>query len=321
MMYRIKILSLLFLTLLLIVLSMYQIIHPDRGDTYFYDAPDINGELMIWASPFSGGYPGVDKVSSEKVKLYLGTDYDGNDLAFRISKGVFSSMLLSFLAAVLIFVFLGSSLGIIIGFNRTKTTIKELLNHQESFLRIVYHLFQGTIDYVLQIINAIPMLLLVLISVIVIEKSLYDANQLLKLALCLFVYGLLSTPKLAFLIKDKINTLEDEDFIDAARASGISDNKLVFTHIIRYECSSIIFLQAINIFIQAIMLETVIAFLGYGVRQIKYETIGKLISEFKDYLPGTVMGYPLAILPIVMLLLIAFVGNSWSKELLDEQYE
>ena len=230
-------------------------------------------------------------------------------------------MMLSFLAAVIIFVFLGSILGIIIGFNRTKTTIKELLNHQESFLRIVYHLFQGTIDYVLQIINAIPMLLLVLISVIVVEKSLYDANQLLKLALCLFVYGLLSTPKLAFLIKDKINTLEDEDFIDAARASGISDNKLVFTHIIRYECSSIIFLQAINIFIQAIMLETVIAFLGYGVRQIKYETIGKLISEFKDYLPGTVMGDPLAILPIVMLLLIAFVGNSWSKELLDEQYE
>ena len=97
--------------------------------------------------------------------------------------------------------------------------------------------------------------------------------------------------------------------------------KLVFTHIIRYECSSIIFLQAINIFIQAIMLETVIAFLGYGVRKIKYETIGKLISEFKDYLPGTAMGVPLAILPIVMLLLIAFVGNSWSKELLDEQYE
>jgi len=321
MMYRIKILSLLFLTLLLVVLSMYQIIHPDRGDIYFYDAPGDNGELMTWASPFSSGHPGVDKVSSEKVKLYLGTDLEGNDLAFRISKGVFSSMMLSFLAAVLIFVFLGTFLGIIIGFNRTKTTIKELLNHQERLSRIVYHLFQGTIDYVLQIINAIPMLLLVLISVIVIEKSLYDANELLKLALCLFVYGLLSTPKLAFLIKDKINTLEDEDFIDAARASGISDNKLVFTHIIRYECSSIIFLQAINLFIQAIMLETVIAFLGYGVRQIKYETIGKLISEFKDYLPGTVMGDPLAILPIVMLLLIAFVGNSWSKELLDEQYE
>ena len=148
-MYRIKILSLLLLTLLLVVLSMYQIILPDRGDTYFYDAPGNNGERMIWASPFSGGYPGVNKVSTEKVKLYLGTDYDGNDLAFRISKGVFSSMLLSFLAAVLIFVFLGSSLGIIIGFNRAKTTIKELLNHQESFLRIVYHLFQGTIDYVL----------------------------------------------------------------------------------------------------------------------------------------------------------------------------
>ena len=37
MIYRIKILSLLFLTLLLVILSMYQIILPDRGDTYFYD--------------------------------------------------------------------------------------------------------------------------------------------------------------------------------------------------------------------------------------------------------------------------------------------
>ena len=100
MMYRIKILSLLLLTLLLVVLSMYQIILPDRGDTYFYDAPGNNGERMTWASPFSGGYPGVNKVSTEKVKLYLGTDYDGNDLAFRISKGVFSSMLLSFLVSL-----------------------------------------------------------------------------------------------------------------------------------------------------------------------------------------------------------------------------
>jgi ABC-type dipeptide/oligopeptide/nickel transport system permease subunit len=320
-MYRIKILSLLFLTLLLVVLSMYQFIVPDRGNKCIYDVPGNNGELMTWAAPFSSGHPGVDEGSPEKVKLYLGTDYAGNDLAFRISKGVFSSMVLSFLAAVLIFVFLGSFLGIIIGFNRSKTTIKELLNHQEIFSRIVYHLFQGAVDYILRIINAIPMLLLVLISVIVVDKSLYDANPLLKLALCLFVYGLLSTPKLAFLIKDKIKSLEDEEFIDAARASGISDSKLVFTHIIRYECSSIIFLQAINIFIQAIMLETVIAFLEYGVRQQKYETVGKLIFEFRLSLPGTIMGDHLAILPIVMLLLIAFLGNSWSKELLDEQYE
>ena len=70
-MYRIKILSLLFLTFLLVVLSIYQIILPDRGDKYFYDAPGYNGELMKWAAPFSSGHPGIFEGSSEKVKLYL----------------------------------------------------------------------------------------------------------------------------------------------------------------------------------------------------------------------------------------------------------
>jgi len=321
MIYKFKISSLILLTFLIFVLSIYHFISPDLGDNYFYDVPGSTGKLIRWAPPLNSGYPGIFEGGFEKANLYLGTDNKGNDFAFRISKGVFSSTMLSFWGSVLVFVFLGTLLGIIIGFNRTKTTLKELLDHKEDVSRIVYHLLQGIIDYILQIINAIPMLLLVLITVIVVEKSLYDSSQLFKLAISLFVYGLLSTPKLAFLIKDKIKNLEDEEFIDAARASGISDQKLVFTHIIRYECSSIIFLQAINIFIQAIMLETVIAFLGYGIRQQKYETIGKLISEFSDSLPGQVMGNPMAIFPIVILLLIAFIGNLWSKELLDVQYE
>ena len=58
---------------------------------------------------------------------------------------------------------------------------------------------------------------------------------------------------------------------------------------------------------------------GYEVLRIR--GIGKLINEFSLYLPGTIIGDPLAILPIVMLLLIAFVGNAWSKELLEKQYE
>lgn len=320
---RLRIISLILLTVAILCLALYQIISPVNGA--IYNAPGSDAELMRWSRPFNTGYPGTDddEGGTNSVILIFGTDADGMDLAFRLSKGVATSIALSFFGAAIIFTVLGTVLGIIIGFNRVRTM--GLLTNPGSFkkinvLRTLYQWLQSIMDHFLQIINAIPLLLILLIAVIVIEKTMVDASSLVKMFASLTVYGMLSTPKLAFLIKDKIKSLEDEEFIDAARASGISDWKLVITHIIRYECISIIFLQGINILIQGIMVETVISFFGYGVQQQKFETIGKLINEFKTSLGGA-MGEPVAVIPIFVLLAIALIGNGWSKEFLAVQHE
>ena len=113
------------------------------------------------------------------------------------------------------------------------------------------------------------------------------------------------------------DVLEDEEFINAARASGLSDMKIILTHILWYECSPIIAGQFIYVFVQAIMLEAVISFLGYGVG----ESIGGLIKAYEENYPGAIGGTPISLLPLIVLLLVAVVGNILIRAFMESRHE
>ena len=71
----------------------------------------------------------------------------------------------------------------------------------------------------------------------------------------------------------------------------------------------IIISQIIFIILQSVMIETVVTFLGYGIRSSRYESIGKLIIEFQNDLPIQGVGSPLALIPLITLVIISIVGN------------
>ena len=169
-------------------------------------------------------------------------------------------------------------------------------------------------ESIVRALHAIPQLLILIIVVVVSYRSL--DNDLTRMCTIMIFIGILSAPKLIFLIVDRIAILERDEFINAARASGLPDSIIVFKHILFYDSSPIIFAQIIYVIVQAIMLETVISFLGYGMG-MEHSSIGGLISQYRYDLPGVVGGEMMALYPMILLLLIAVAGNTLTKSFME----
>ena len=323
--YKASIIATLFI--LLASLVAYHWIFPENGD-YKYRPRDGRG-LLEWTKPFQ---PCLVQTTLEGDisgnTPILGVDGKGRDLAYRVSVALWTNLWLS-LSGALVFVLLATISGVLIGYEQSSVTkpLYQRIKTSESIIKIFQELriIQNTARWIVQALHAIPLLLLLLIVVVVVNdlgvKITLFGNDLIRMFVVMLAVGVLSIPKLALLIRDRISVLEDEEFINAARASGLSDRKIIFTHILWYECSPIIAGQVIYVVVQAIMLEAVISFLGYGFG-MHHTSLGGLIKQFQGDFPGTFSGgHPLALLPLIVLLLIAIAGNGLTKIFMDFRHE
>jgi len=304
---------------LLIVLIGYHWINPENVD-YIY-LPENDRGILSWTAPFQ---PCIIETLEDEIFGYtpfLGVDSKGSDLAYRISDALWTNIWLAFSAATVFFV-LATISGVLIGYDQASKSESVIKNISKSD-----NLFEGIRDakigqliarLLVETLHAIPLLLLLLVVVVVANK-LFESN-LLRMLVIMISIGILSIPKLALLIKDRIKALEDEEFINAARASGLSDMKIILTHILWYECSPIIVGQFIYVIVQAIMLETVISFLGYGFG-VGQTSLGGLIKAYQGNFPGALGGTPLALLPLIVLLLVAVVGNILTRMFMELRHE
>lgn len=308
----------------LLGLMTYHWILPENADKKY--RPEFGGPPLAWTIPFQACLIETETSDGyEEVLGYtplLGVDKSGNDLAFSISVALWTNMWLA-LSAGFVFILLATISGVIIGFDRPRSNesvfnkIRRNKNPLSNFN--TKSMVQSMVKLAIQIIHAIPMLLLLLVVVVAVN-GLFD-DDLKQMFIIMIAIGVLSVPKLALLIQDRIIALEEEEFINAAKASGLSDLKIISTHILWYECSPIIAGQFIYVIIQAIMLEAVISFLGYGFGT-DYTSLGGLITAFQGSLPGGAMGgYPLALAPLIILLIIAIVGNELPILLMDSRNE
>ena len=310
---------LLGLFFILMVLMSYHWISPENGD-YKY-RPENGRGILTWTGPF---YPCViDSTGHFEAgnTPIFGTDNKGSDLAYRISEALWTNIWLAFIAS-LVFIIFAIIGGVLIGYDQSHHSGAPSIKNGNYFeyirrLRKV-KLGQLFAKLLVETLHAIPMLLLLLVVVIV-ANGLFE-DDLIRMLVVMVAIGILSIPKLALLIRDRIYVLEDEEFINAAKASGLSDIKIIITHILWYECSPIIAGQFIYVIVQAIMLEVVISFLGYGVG-INYSTLGGLIKQFQGNFPGTIGGTPLALLPLIVLLLVAVVGNGFTNLFMKLRHE
>jgi peptide/nickel transport system permease protein len=77
--------------------------------------------------------------------------------------------------------------------------------------------------------------------------------------------GLLLWGGLARIVRAEFLSLREKEFVEAARAAGASDNRIVFRHILPNAMSPII-VQTTLIIGAAIIIEAALSFLGFGVR-------------------------------------------------------
>lgn len=212
--------------------------------------------------------------------FYLGTDKYGRDLLSRMLIGTRISFSIGFIA-VLISLLIGISIGSIAGY------------------------FGGKIDtFAMWLINitwAIPTLLLVIAITLALGKGFYQV---------FIAVGLTMWVEVARVVRGQVLSVKEMQFVEAAKALGFSDFRIITKHILPNILAPVIVISAAN-FAGAILIESGLSFLGIGA-QPPIPSWGAMIKDHYGYI---ILGKAyLAIIPglAIMSLVLAFmlIGNA-----------
>lgn len=222
------------------------------------------------------------RVENERIKkrfFLLGTDRFGRDVLSQLVIGTRVSLSVGFIS-VLISLIVGIFFGSMAGYYRGKV---------DSFIM-----------WFINVIWSIPTLLLVIAITFALGKGFWQV---------FIAVGLTMWVEVARVVRGQILSLREKEFIEASRALGYSNTRIIYRHILPNVMGPVIVISAAN-FASAILLEAGLSFLGLGV-QPPTPSWGSMIKENYGYII-TDYAY-LAILPglVIMLLVLAFmlIGN------------
>lgn len=125
------------------------------------------------------------------------------------------------------------------------------------------------------------------------------------LAVCL---ALVSWMVIARLVRAEFLSLREREFVEAARVAGASDARIIFKHILP-NAIGVVIVSATLLAAAAVLLETALSYLGYGIRQPDV-SLGLLISDNQSAFQTRPWLYwwPAAFI-VTLALLVNFVGD------------
>ncbi len=165
----------------------------------------------------------------------LGTDYLGRDVLSRVLVGARPSLGVG-LAAVSIAIALGSTLGLLSGFLRGA--------------------FDLLVQRAVEVALTLPGLVLALALLAIFGSG--TASLVLAIALVL-------TPGITRVVRAAALAVGTEDYIEAARAVGARDRRIVFRHVLPNAAATIVVLASLSLG-NAILFEAALSFLGLGIQ-------------------------------------------------------
>lgn len=183
----------------------------------------------------------------------LGTDFLGRDLQARLILGI-QAYFLPGLLAITISIMGGSVLGILAGYRGGW--------------------FDTVITYFDNLLDSFPRLVLILLVIAVFKPDIYYI---------MVVVGITGIPVIANLIAGKISFLRQKSFIEAAHALGLPAHTVILKHILWYNCRALLVIQATLGMAEAILIETSLSYLGFGVQE-PTPSWGNMVQAGANYL-------------------------------------
>jgi peptide/nickel transport system permease protein len=111
----------------------------------------------------------------------------------------------------------------------------------------------------------------------------------------------------ARVVRGLVLSLKEKEFVEAARAAGASDARIILRHLLP-NCAGQLIISATLAVAAAILLESVLSFLGFGVDPVATPTWGNIIDLAQlERHPALVLAPGLAI--IITVLAVNFVGD------------
>jgi len=95
-----------------------------------------------------------------------------------------------------------------------------------------------------------------------------------------FYLGLFGWTGLSRLVRGEFLTLREREFVDAARVAGATNRRIIFKHILP-NAVGIIIVSVTLLMSGAILLETALSYLGFGVVAPDV-SLGSLISQYQE---------------------------------------
>ncbi|MDQ2975685.1 MAG: ABC transporter permease [Acidobacteriota bacterium] len=182
----------------------------------------------------------------------MGTDKQGRDLLALVLQGGQISLMVGVIST-LVSLIIGVSYGAIAGYLGGRTD-----NIMMRFVDVLY---------------AIPYIILVIVLL-----SMFKSQTARGQVILLFVaLGAVSWLTMARIVRGQVLSLKNQEFVLAARATGVSTSRIIFRHIVPNTLGPVIIYATLTI--PSVMLtEAFLSFLGFGV-QAPLASWGSLASE------------------------------------------
>jgi len=220
---------------------------------------------------------------------WLGTDYLGRDTLTRLILGV-EAYFLPGLLAVSIAIGFGSLLGAFSIYARS--SVRKVLKFSNDFLQTM------------------PRLVLLLLIIAIFEPNIY---------LIMVVVGVSNIPSVANLIAARVDILRDKSFVDFAKASGAPLHTIIFKHLLWFNCRALIISQAALAMGEAILMESSLSYLGFGVQE-PTPSWGNMVQSGANYLlQGDIWPSTIPAMAIMLVLSALYLLSNTVIQILDRE--
>ena len=165
----------------------------------------------------------------------------------------------------------------------------------------------GVVDNILMrivdVMLSLPLLFVILVA------ARFFANTKDNVWTIVLIFGLFSWMGVSRLVRGLFLSIREREFVEAARAVGVRDRRIIFRHILPNALSPIL-VAATLIVAGNIIGEAFVSFLGFGVNPVS-PTWGNILSNALTFIPNGNWWWPLfpGLAIILTVLAVNFIGD------------